>query len=213
MSLKSDAPVDNDRCADRHVKTWHDDIKCCQFDLCDPERGDDDDICWGYSGAARWPIRVVHVQCGAEYDRNWCCFDVAVSTTRSSALVDIGILTSADFARWQATNYSTNYSFVDGTFCSDSLACKKSVIVPDRAPVLLVHNTDVAAFSVIVKLQEAACPELFSVTSVITTPTIAPLSSTAGTLTGSFASEASTCSTTLVLLVCFLSLNWHVGFD
>lgn len=108
------------------------------------------------------------------------CFEVLVTTARAVAQIDIGILTGAEFARWKATNYATNYAFVGGSFCNDVLSCKKSIVVPDLAPVLVVHNTDVVTFSVIVRVQEAACPELFAGT----TAAVATTSSTAPSVSG-----------------------------
>lgn len=114
------------------------------------------------------------------------CFDVTVVTSRAVALVDIGILTAAEFARWSGTNFTTNYAFVGGTVCSDELVCKKEVIVPDIAPVLLVHNTDSVPLTVTVKTQEASCPEQF--TSITTTSVPTETTSSAG-------SEAATTAT------------------
>lgn len=111
------------------------------------------------------------------------CFDVVV-TSRADAQIDVGILTGAEFARWMATNYTTNYAFVGGSFCNDLLKCEKSLVVPDVAPVLVVHNIDVVSLTVTVKVQEAACPELFAGTTaaVATTTSTASLSTVGGSI-------------------------------
>lgn len=97
------------------------------------------------------------------------CFDVNVMTALAVVSIDVGIMTGAEFARWKSSNFSTDYAFIGGTSCSDVVLCEKAVNVPDRAPVLLVHNTDAVALTVTVKTQAASCRELFTTNPSATT--------------------------------------------
>lgn len=138
------------------------------------------------------------------------CFDVTVVTSRALASVDIGILTAAEFARWSGSNFTTNYMFVGGTFCNDELICKKEVIVPDVAPVLLVHNTDVVPLTVTVKTQEASCPEQFT-TLITTLPSVDPLDRTS-TLASTTTAPASTAARAelaplIIMMIGFWTMN------
>lgn len=115
------------------------------------------------------------------------CFEVKV-TSGPSTLVQVGLLSNTEFTRWNATQFSTTFSFIGNTFCIGQAECQKALLVNilgglSSGPWLIMlnpHPTDAVTLTYETGLSACNFPEPSTTMTTIaqvdqTTAAVAPM--------------------------------------